>query len=138
MFTSSSRSKEFSSSFNTSNSKSYSIISTNLQGGLQSIPQAFNQIWFKKLNIYELPNYKWHLLRFVIMLIKNKSFSISICDLTILRIWWVKKPTIGNMASHFPHHSKGHLIFLGSTWQHLKIIFLVISFFFGSFVLRTC
>jgi hypothetical protein len=58
MFTSSSRSKEFSSSFNTSNSKSYSIISTNLQGGLQSIPQAFNQIWFKKLNIYELPNYK--------------------------------------------------------------------------------
>jgi hypothetical protein len=56
MFTSSSCSKELSNSFNTSNSKSYSIIFNNLQGGLQSIPRVFDQLWFKKMNTYELPN----------------------------------------------------------------------------------
>ncbi len=55
------------------------------------------------------------------MLTKEKIISIAICDPTILKIWWAKKPIIINMASCFPHHWRGHLMSSGSTCWRLKI-----------------
>jgi hypothetical protein len=50
------------------------------------------------------------------LFVNEKIFSISIFDPKIPRIWWAKKPLVGNRTSYFPHHWRRHLISLGSTW----------------------
>jgi hypothetical protein len=86
-----------------------------LEGGLHPSLRSLAQFFLTKIKISKFSNYKWHLLRFVSMHVKEKNIFISICDPTMPKIWRAKKPTIRNMASCFPHHWKGHLMSLGST-----------------------
>jgi len=103
----SSHSKEPTNSSNFSESKSFLIIFTKLEGGLQSILRSFNQFLLININLFIFFDYKQHLLKFVNIPTKEKTFSISICDLIIPRIWWAKKSTIGNMVSFLPTIEKG-------------------------------
>jgi hypothetical protein len=108
----SSCSKEPTNSSNSSKSKSFLIISTKLEGGLQSILGSFNQFLFTNINLFNFFDYKQHLLKFVNIPTKEKTFSIAICDLIIPRIWWAKKSTTRNML-HFCSLLKKALDFLG-------------------------
>jgi hypothetical protein len=87
MSTSSSYSKEPPNSSNFSKFKSFSIISTKLEGGSQSILGSFDQFLFTKINLSKLFDYKQYLLRFVSMHVKKKILLVSICDLTIHKVW---------------------------------------------------
>ncbi len=138
MSKSSSHSKEPSNFSNSSSKfKSFSISSTKLEGGLQSILESFDQFLLTNINLFKFSNYKWHFFNFVIS--KEKILSISICDSTSLKICQAKKPTIGNMVSYFAHHWRKHLISLESNWQRLNTnITLVTSSMVGSLVLRVC
>jgi len=75
---------------NSSKSKSFLIIFTKLEGGLQSILGSFNQNFLTNINLFKIFDYKQHLLKFVNVPIKGKKNSISICDLIIPRIWLAK------------------------------------------------
>ncbi len=83
MSTSSCCSKEPPNSSNFSKSKSFSIISTKLEGGLQSILGSFDQFFFTKINLSKLSDHKQYFLGFVSMHVKIKILLVSICDLTI-------------------------------------------------------
>jgi hypothetical protein len=83
-----------------------------LEGGLQSILGSFNQFLLTNINFFNFFDFKQHLLKFVIIPTKERTFSISICDPIIPKIWWAKKSTIGNML-HFCPTSKKALDFLG-------------------------
>ncbi len=117
MFTISSHSNEPSNSSNSSSKiKFIWINSTKLEGGLHPSLGSFGQFLLTKIKFSKFYDCKQHFLRFVSMPAKEKILSISICDPTMPKIWWVKKPTVENMASCFPHHWRGHLMPLGSTW----------------------
>jgi hypothetical protein len=86
-----------------------------LEGDLHPSLGSLGQVLLTKIKYLKL-SYKWHLLKFVNMPAKEKIIYVSICDPTMFKIWWAKKPTIGNMASCFLHHWRRHLMSLGSTW----------------------
>ncbi len=84
MSTSSSCSKESPKSSNFSKFKSFS---TKLEGGIQSILGSVDQVLFTKINLSKLSDYKLYLLRFVSMHVFLKILLVSICDLTIHKVW---------------------------------------------------
>jgi hypothetical protein len=49
---------------------------------------------------------------------KEKILSVSICDPTIPKICQAKNPIVGNIASCFCHHWKGHFMSLTSNWKY--------------------
>jgi hypothetical protein len=89
-----------------------------LEGGLQPILRSLSHFFFTKINVFRLLNCKWHLLRFVSMLKKKNHFELNLWSYNV----GPKTNSKKNMGSYFPHHWKGHLILMGSTWQHLKIV----------------
>jgi hypothetical protein len=87
MFKSSFHSKESSNSFIVSKLKSFSINSTKLKGGLQSILKSFGQFLFTNINLLIFFDCKQHFFKFVSNLTKEKIILVSICDPTITKIW---------------------------------------------------
>jgi hypothetical protein len=98
-----------------------SINSTKSLGDSQPTLASLGQFLLSKINFSKFSFHKWHLLRLVNMLAKEKILLVFICDPTILTICWTRKPIVGNMNSSFYHHWKRHLISKGSTWNLLKI-----------------
>jgi hypothetical protein len=136
MFTSSSCSKELSNFSNSSKSKSFSISSTKLEGGLLSILKSFAQFFHTKISLSKLFNCKWHLLNFVSMLAKEKVFSISICDPRIPKILMGQKTNRRKHSFMFSPPLKKTFDFFGNIWKINNS--LVTSFVIGSLVLGVC
>jgi len=55
------------------------------------------------------------------ILANEKIHFVSICDPTMPKIWWVRKPIVRNIVSCFSQYWKGHLMSLTSNWYLLKI-----------------
>jgi hypothetical protein len=109
---------------NSSNSSSKSISLSknyNKDGDLHPILGSLGQFLLTKINFSKFFVCKWHVLRLVRILAKEKMFSISIWDPIIPKICQAKSPTIGNIASCLCHHWKGYLMSLTSNWYLLKI-----------------
>jgi len=88
----SSRSNEPSNSSNSSSKlKSIWINFIKLEGGLHPFLGSLSQFLLTKIKFSKFSNCKQHLLRFVNMPTKEKINSISICDLTMPKIWRTKK-----------------------------------------------
>jgi hypothetical protein len=63
-----------------------------------------------KINFSNFSDCKQHPLKLVRISIKEKILLVSIWESIIPKIYQEKNPTMGNMASCFSHHQKGHLI----------------------------
>jgi len=115
--TNSSRSNEPSNSSNSFSKPKFIWINlTKLKGNLHPSIGSLGQFLLKKIKFSKVFYCKQYLLTFVSMHVKENFLSISIWNPTMPKIWQAKKPIVGNMASCFPHHWRGHLISLGSTW----------------------
>jgi hypothetical protein len=55
-------------------------------GDLQPTLASLGQLLLSKINFSKFSYYKWHLLRLVNMLVKEKILLVFICDSTILNI----------------------------------------------------
>ncbi len=77
MFHNSSCSNEPSNSFNSLKSKSFSINSTKLKGGLQSILGSLGQLLFTNINLFYKKNCKLHLFKIVSIHVQKKSFQFQ-------------------------------------------------------------
>lgn len=101
-----------------SNSRSFSINSTKLKSDLKSTLGSLGQFLHININSSKLVVCKWHVLKYINMLIiKKMLFEILLC----LIFWQAKKPIVGNIDLYFSQHQKGHLISLIFTWRLLKI-----------------
>jgi hypothetical protein len=82
--------------------------------------RSWNWCFFINIKFFKFSIYQCHLLRFISIITKEKSFMAQ-SIITMLKIWWVKKPIIGNLDLCFSHHWTTHLMFFIFIWYHLKI-----------------
>jgi hypothetical protein len=76
---------------------------------LHPILGPLGQLFLTNINFSKFSICNQHLLRSISTLAKELKNYVSICDSTMFKIWWVRKPIVRNIVSHFSHHWRKHI-----------------------------